>query len=316
MRRIEISERDRKMLHLLSQGSSGKVVAKKLGYSDGTTRVYLHMLYQKIGVDNKTAAVVWYFDRLKAEASRGEAAAVPTAPTPPSAAPTQSVGDFALKTSLYTALGAMGIFIGPFGRMWQVAQRLKGVGIDGEELQAERAQCRLLWEALLKADFSTAKQLYDESDAVAQALGSPERAALLGLLLLLGGYTAAGERVFAERRRFAKGRANEGELLSAVREAVGEPGSRWNKAIGRIYEIAARSGPQDPVRHLALAALYQLYRAQRDDDRAKQVAEFVWAEAEACRQQLQAMGDHAFYRNGALSAPGTGTRVKAPKEFA
>src|SRR5579862_861793 len=149
MRKIDLSERDRKMLHLLSLGSSGRVVAKKMGFSDGTTRVYLHTLYRKIGVDNKTAAVVWYFDQQKVEAARAPAPAGAIGPQAPIGTHAQSVGDFALKTSLYTALGAMGIFIGPFGRMWQVAQKLKGAAVDGR-LEAERSQCRFLWDALLK----------------------------------------------------------------------------------------------------------------------------------------------------------------------
>jgi len=153
-----------------------------------------------------------------------------------------------------------------------------------------------------------------------QVFQSPDRVAILGMLLVLGGYTAASERVVSElagrRGAATKGRSNKGQLLLAVRDAVGEAGTRRANAVGRIHDVAARSGPQDPIRHLALAALYQLYREQRDDDRARQVAEFVWAEAEACRHQLEAMGDQPFYQNGVLSAPGTGARVNSRKELA
>ena len=48
--------RSERMLELLAEGASARVIAKKLGYSEGTMRVYLHNLYRAIGVRNKTEA--------------------------------------------------------------------------------------------------------------------------------------------------------------------------------------------------------------------------------------------------------------------
>ena len=51
------------LLELLAEGASARVIAKKLGYSEGTMRVYLHNLYRAIGVRNKTEAVIWHLHR-------------------------------------------------------------------------------------------------------------------------------------------------------------------------------------------------------------------------------------------------------------
>jgi DNA-binding CsgD family transcriptional regulator len=47
---------DRKLLELILKGSSGRAIAQSLGYKEGTTRVYLHSLYKRIGVKSKTSA--------------------------------------------------------------------------------------------------------------------------------------------------------------------------------------------------------------------------------------------------------------------
>src|SRR5271154_6142427 len=117
MRGTPLTERDLRMLELLGKGDSSKAIAKKLGYRPGTTRVYLHDLYRKIGVPNKTSAVIWYFDKLKARTSG------PAPDTAPVARLSleESVGDVAMRLDLFTALGAMSTLVGPFGRLWQGA---------------------------------------------------------------------------------------------------------------------------------------------------------------------------------------------------
>ena len=57
MKTIEINDRDRQMLELLAQGASNRSIADSLGYREGTMRVYLHGLYKKLGVGNKTREV-------------------------------------------------------------------------------------------------------------------------------------------------------------------------------------------------------------------------------------------------------------------
>ena len=58
-----LDTRSQRMLELLAQGAGSKLIAKELGYQDGTMRVYLHNLYRKIGVANKTEAVIWFLKR-------------------------------------------------------------------------------------------------------------------------------------------------------------------------------------------------------------------------------------------------------------
>jgi DNA-binding NarL/FixJ family response regulator len=60
--------RSERMLELLSEGASARIIAKKLGYSEGTMRVYLHNLYRAIGVRNKTEAVIWHLQRTRSGA--------------------------------------------------------------------------------------------------------------------------------------------------------------------------------------------------------------------------------------------------------
>ncbi len=122
MKTIDINDRDRQMLELLAQGASNRSIADSLGYREGTMRVYLHGLYKKLGVGNKTSAVIWYFDRLKVEGvASGTAGAEVEGP-----APEECFGDIALRQDLHGALGAMGMFLGAYGRLWEVANRLKG----------------------------------------------------------------------------------------------------------------------------------------------------------------------------------------------
>ena len=72
-----IDTRSQRMLELLAQGAGSKLIAKELGYQDGTMRVYLHNLYRKLGVANKTEAVIWYLKRGGSSERPAELAAAP-----------------------------------------------------------------------------------------------------------------------------------------------------------------------------------------------------------------------------------------------
>ena len=77
MKDIVVDTRSQRMLELLAQGAGSKHIAKELGYQDGTMRVYLHNLYRKIGVANKTEAVIWYLKRGGSPDRASEPAAAP-----------------------------------------------------------------------------------------------------------------------------------------------------------------------------------------------------------------------------------------------
>src|SRR5689334_19293688 len=102
---IALTERDVKMLELLAQGDPSKEIARKLGYRAGTMRVYLHDLYRKLHVSNKTAAVVWYFGNFRAPVPQQQSA--PREAHAAAARLEETVGEMALRTDLFTAMGVM-----------------------------------------------------------------------------------------------------------------------------------------------------------------------------------------------------------------
>lgn len=312
---IALTERDVKMLELLAQGEPSKEIARKLGYRAGTMRVYLHDLYRKLHVSNKTAAVVWYFGNFRAPTpaqpsreERGDA---------PAAGLEETVGEMALRTDLFTALGAMSTFIGPFGRLWHVAARLKGATPAGEAEQRAR-RVRAMWESLLRGDFAAGKKRYDQDPmAIAGLDSSPERL-ILAVMLVLGGYSSAAERVIGQAPRTGKrmpGTLTSGErdFLMALRSVV-EQGR--HDGLPQLHRAAAGSSPE-ALRHVAMAALHHVYRIQGAEETAVRVAEALWAEAESSEQQLEAMGERPLYKHAALPAvPSEGHRHVRRKETA
>jgi len=303
MKAAGIDTRGRQMLELLSEGASARVVARKLGYSEGTTRVYLHNLYKQIGVRNKTEAVIWYLNRSRAQEPRPASPSLPApAPGPqavgPEVAKAMTLGDMALAEDLYTALGAMGSFLGPYGHVWEAGLRLKGEALD-EKLLAKRAQSRLLWRALLKGDFAYGKLLHDEGLAEGMLQESASDAILVACLLLLGGYSSAYERLsaplFLKRKGASAITARETALLRAVHGAL-----ESEAEVAALHDIAADNGRSPMLKQTALAALFHVYRIRRDADRARATASVVWADAESARQQLEAMGVRPLAREHAL----------------
>ena len=311
---IALTERDVKMLELLAQGEPSKEIARKLGYRAGTMRVYLHDLYRKLHVSNKTAAVVWYFGKFRAPtphqpASRDERATA--------ASLEETVGEMALRTGLFGALGAMSTFIGPYGRLWQVAARLKGTPPEGEgEQRARRA--RALWEALLMGDFAAGKKRHDQDPMATAALDSAPERLVLAVLLVLGGYSSAAERVIGQAPRTGKRlpgmlSAGERDFLASLR-AVLEQGRQDSLAL--LHKAAASSSPE-ALRHVAMAALHHVYRIQGADETAARVAEALWAEAESSEQQLEAMGERPLVKHATIPAASTeGHRPIRRKETA
>lgn len=304
MKATGMDTRGRQMLELLAEGASARVIARKLGYSEGTTRVYLHNLYKQIGVRNKTEAVIWYLNRSRAQEQRAAHALPPSAQAPSTPAQaTLSLGDMALAEDLYTALGVMGSFLGPYGHVWEAALRLKGESLD-ERLVTRRAQSRLLWRALLKGDYAYAKLLHDEGHAEHMLQDSPSDAVLLACLLALGGYSSASEKVAGSlgggKRKGASGlTARETSLLRALVSVL----EHDEGALSSLHDIAAENGRSPVVKQVAMASLFQVYRARKDAERARSTATALWAEAESARQQLEAMGVRPLAREHALPRP-------------
>ncbi|HET9651278.1 MAG TPA: helix-turn-helix transcriptional regulator [Usitatibacter sp.] len=307
--------RSERMLELLSEGASARVIAKKLGYSEGTMRVYLHNLYRAIGVRNKTEAVIWHMNRVRPATPQPAAAAAPS-PSTPAIAAGYGFGEMALAEDLYTALGVMGTFVGPYGQLWEAGLRLKGTPIDENSL-AQRAQSRLLWRALLKGEFAYAKMLYDEGVADRIAAQSPTDGVSVVCLLTLGGYSAAAARLVAALGDKRKGVLAVGGREMALMRAVGEAvDGRSDASIASLYEIAAEKGRTPVLKQLAVASLYQVYRMRKHAEAARQAADALWAEAEAARQQLEAMGIRPLPREASLPAPGLREAAAAVRKAA
>ena len=313
-----LDPRSERMLELLAEGASARVLAKKLGYSEGTMRVYLHNLYRAIGVRNKTEAVIWHLHRARTASSSALPAPAPMPPTAPAVPSGNGFGDMALAEDLHTALGIMGSFVGPYGQLWEAGLRLKGTAMD-EALLAQRAQSRLLWRALLKGDFAYGKLLHDDGHAERIALQGATDATTMVCLLALGGYSAADQRLISSLGDKRKGAAavagREMTLMRAVADAMD---GRDDSSISGLHALAAEKGRAPALRQLAMAALFHVYRSRKQLERARQTADALWAEAEAARQQLEATGVRPLARESVVPAPAspasagvTGTRKAA-----
>jgi LuxR family maltose regulon positive regulatory protein len=53
-----LTKKEKEVADLLAKGKSGPEIAKATGLTYGTTRVYLHAIYKKIGVRNRTEAAL------------------------------------------------------------------------------------------------------------------------------------------------------------------------------------------------------------------------------------------------------------------
>ena len=168
---ISISETEQKILELLVTGASSKSIAAQLGYKDGTTRVYLHSLYKRIGVNNKTSAVTWY---LASQAPAAKKSLLSGSDA------VETFGDRSVRLDLLSALGIMEVFLGPHGRMWDTMMRLQGDGVDSESAGDLRDRSRRLWNSLLGGDFAHSARYYDQEGIAKLFLESPSDAVVLG----------------------------------------------------------------------------------------------------------------------------------------
>lgn len=297
-----ITQTDQKMLELLVKGASSKVIAKSLGYKDGTTRVYLHSLYQRIGVNNKTSAVSWYL-------STQNRVAV-TTPSVLSQAKKlggiQSFGQRALETDLLSSLGVMEIFIGPHSKMWEIANRLGNtlgttLASDSEQV---RINSRQLWCALLRGDFAEGKRQYDAGVLPRLFLESPTDAVVLASLLLLGGFSASAQNALVAMPVKKAGSIGitqeERTALVALSDAINVQN---NQALFALHHLATNGVSHPVFRHWLIVLLFHIYRIRCDVERAAIAANAVWAEAEAVRHHLQAIGDKTLVVDNQLPEP-------------
>ncbi len=53
-----LTAREREVLLLVAEGLSNKEIARRINLSDGTVKIHLHNIYQKLGTPNRTAVAV------------------------------------------------------------------------------------------------------------------------------------------------------------------------------------------------------------------------------------------------------------------
>lgn len=286
-----ISEAQTKMLELLAKGASSKSIAQSLGYKDGTARVYLHALYKRIGVNNKTSAVTWYLTKVR------NSTGVSGDSHQPTKVRADSFGDFAVKTDLLTSFGVMAIFIGPHSKMWEVANRLNSRDAEADpfELERIRARSRRLWDSFLRGDFAAAKREYDAGLFPKLFVESTIDAVVLSSMLLLGGYTASAKKAVASMPPKKGPRIgitlDEKVALVAISDAVD---SNIESAFAALHQLQTSNGSKPVFRQLVIVTLFHLYKMRGDLDRARIFANFIWADAEAIRYHLQALGENTL----------------------
>ena len=56
---MALSKREREIAQLVCEGLSDKEVARQLHISDGTIRIHLHRIYQKLAIENRTMLAMW-----------------------------------------------------------------------------------------------------------------------------------------------------------------------------------------------------------------------------------------------------------------
>lgn len=286
MRAVNLELKERQMLMLLAEGATTGVIAKKMGYGKGTVLVYLHHLYRKIGVTNRTEALIWHFEYGQGSAERAASAPIPRSQQ---SRAEETFGDVALRDGLLGALGIMESFTGPYGRVWEASARLKGAPLD-EVTLAARDEARVLWRALLKEDFSYAKRLHDEGQADRWLQSAPAESALLVCALLLGGYSHADAYISKVSKVGKSAHAVSRRALSFVKALREAQCKSDDEAMAVLHQLAAERSREVTVKQLAIVALFYLYRQRKDPVLARGVANVLWSEAESARRTLEAAG--------------------------
>lgn len=62
---FELTDRERQVLKSIATGSSNKVIAQKLGITEGTVKVHVKNLLQKLGLRSRVEAAVWALAHMK-----------------------------------------------------------------------------------------------------------------------------------------------------------------------------------------------------------------------------------------------------------
>jgi DNA-binding CsgD family transcriptional regulator len=289
-----ISDTEKKLLELLVTGASSRSIAEQMGLKDGTTRVYLHTLYKRLGVNNKTSAVAWYLEQERAR----EKSVVPSLEN------VETFGDRAVKRDLLSSLGMMEVFLGPYGRMWDMLMQMEDAHAPSD-LAEIRVRSRQLWNALVRGDFAESASYFDKEGVAKLFIESQSDAVVLAVSLLLGGYTARATKAVASLKVKRGGSigitVDEKCALNAIGELVN--GVAVDSALAAMHHLTNHSAQRPVFRHLLIVALFHFYKIGGKFELARDVADTIWVEAETTRNHLQSMGDVTFPLEARLPAP-------------
>jgi DNA-binding NarL/FixJ family response regulator len=72
--------RERQVVDLVSQGTLNKEIAYRLHLREGTIKTYLHAIFQKVGVTNRTELAIWALTLGTPQEAVPQPCAMPTAP--------------------------------------------------------------------------------------------------------------------------------------------------------------------------------------------------------------------------------------------
>ena len=293
---IVLTKRDERLLKLVIEGASSKAAAKALDIEPGTVRVYYHQLYRKIGVKNKIGAMVWYLRYREAMRKGGGLRdTMPAAPPAYDLGNGAEFGDYALANGLFSTLGVHSLFLGPNSRIWDVLHGQPNFAVQDEV----RSRAQAIWEMFLKGEFETIATLHGQAAqpaAANQALPSLP----LALALVFAGNSGAGAQLAAQLdARHASGNFARA-LLRALQDSLVHNN---NAGLAYLTQLATETPTRNPHKHLAMVALFHLYRARGDAVRAKAVANAIFCEAELVRNFLETRCNAHLYSNTTLPAP-------------
>ncbi|MFB6416320.1 MULTISPECIES: response regulator transcription factor [Bradyrhizobium] len=68
----QLTDRERQIMRLVSEGLSNKEIGRRLNLSDGTIKVHLHHIFQKLDISNRTVLAALAISRSELHAAPGE----------------------------------------------------------------------------------------------------------------------------------------------------------------------------------------------------------------------------------------------------
>ncbi len=245
----KLKPREVEMLQMLKDGACSKEIARRFDVSPGSARQYLCKLYEKLKVKNRVDAVVWFINNRVGEESLQRVRY------------TEEVfGKTALEHGLLEALGPMGTYIGeaPFRNP-------------------------LLWEWLLAADFKAAAEYYRNNHHRFTSEATPTDISVMATLLLMGTETDSGTHL---TQCLDKINARyEFEVVDSLRAQICD---KSTNARLRLFHLTTTVAVCHPTKHLAMVALFYLYRQEGEFELACSTAKEILEEAHTFRNYLKA----------------------------